>query len=116
MVVGAVLVVLSLPVLAWSPLGHGFFAGHRSRAYETEANAGRRRRAEELAKRHGVTAAQVALAYLFHQPFSVFAIVSARSVEHMTKNLAATSLGLRPDEVRWLESGGGDPARLVDGG
>jgi aryl-alcohol dehydrogenase-like predicted oxidoreductase len=94
-----------IPVLAWSPLGHGFFARRGGGTYATEANAARRRRAETLAEQHGATAAQIALAYLFHQPFPVFAVVSAGSGEHMKSNLAATSIRLGDDEVRWLASG-----------
>jgi aryl-alcohol dehydrogenase-like predicted oxidoreductase len=94
-----------LPVLAWSPLGHGFFSRRGSSTYATDANAARRRRAEELAERYGVTATQIALAYVLNQPFPSFAIVSAGSAEHMKSNLAATKLRLAEDEVRWLESG-----------
>jgi aryl-alcohol dehydrogenase-like predicted oxidoreductase len=94
-----------IPVLAWSPLGTGFFSRRGSSLYATDANAARRRRAEVLAERHGVTAAQVALAYVFHQSFPAFAIVSASSADHMKSNLAAAALRLGDDDLRWLESG-----------
>jgi aryl-alcohol dehydrogenase-like predicted oxidoreductase len=101
-----------LPVLAWSPLGGGFFATGGSssgslRTYGTRENDARRLRAEELARKYGASAAQVALAYLFHQPFPVFAIVSTSTPNRMSSNLDATTLGLTPAEARWLESGEG---------
>ena len=104
-----------LPVLAWSPLGHGFLSPRPSEvsappccySYDCAANFGRKRRAETLARKYRVTAAQIALAYLFSQSFPVFAVVAARQVEHMQSNLDATALRLPAAEVRWLESGEG---------
>lgn len=102
-----------LPVLAWSPLGQGFLsscareitATPSSYSYGCAANFGRKRRAEVLARKYRVTPTQIALAYLFSQPFPVFAVVAARKVEHMQSNLDATALRLRPPELQWLESG-----------
>jgi len=50
---------------------------------------------------------QVALAYLFHHPFPVFAIVSTKTPEKMRTNLEASGLRLPENEARWLESGEG---------
>ena len=74
-------------------------------SYGSAANLGRKQRAEKLARKYQVTPVQIALAYLFNQPFPVFAVVAARKVEHMQHNLAATALSLSPAELRWLESG-----------
>jgi aryl-alcohol dehydrogenase-like predicted oxidoreductase len=106
-----------LPVLAWSPLGSGFFAtpasgrglGGAARAYASPENEARRDRAERLARRHGCSAAQIALAYVYRQPFRVFAVVAANAREKMLRNLEATRLKLAPDEIRWLEDGTGSP-------
>jgi len=95
-----------IPVLAWSPLGGGFLTGTAGGGpYGTEANAARRERARALAARRGCTPAQIALAYLFSQPFPVHAIVRATSPEKMRQNLAAAELRLAPAEVAWLEAG-----------
>lgn len=99
-----------LPVLAWSPLGRGFFSssghgGGQRATYETPANLARRERAERLARERGVTAAQIALAYVLCQPFPAFAIAATRTVENMKKNLEAAEIRLTPQELRWLESG-----------
>jgi aryl-alcohol dehydrogenase-like predicted oxidoreductase len=103
-----------LPVLAYSPLGRGFFgtekARHRSAGdsvYSSAKNLARRERADILARRYGTTASKIALSYLFRQPFPVYAIVAASTVEHMRDNLQAVSLRLTADEVRWLETGAG---------
>jgi aryl-alcohol dehydrogenase-like predicted oxidoreductase len=97
-----------LPVLAWSPLGRGFFSAHgggQRASYESAANVARRERAERLARERGVTVAQIALAYVLCQPFPAFAIAATRTAENMKKNLEAAALRLSPGELRWLESG-----------
>ena len=97
-----------LPVLAWSPLGRGFFSSRpgsdTDRIYGSAVNLARRQRAEELGRKHGATAAQIALAYLLCQPFPVHASVSC-SVENMKRNLQARELRLSGAELKWLESG-----------
>ncbi len=108
-----------LPVLAWSSLGHGFFSDRvvenarpglldlKTRAafdtYGSPSNFARRARAAELGREHGVSAAQIALAYLFHQPFPVFAVVASSSAEKMKRNVVAAGLSLTPDELQFLE-------------
>jgi aryl-alcohol dehydrogenase-like predicted oxidoreductase len=94
-----------MPVLAWSPLGRGFLAGARGGAYDTSANSARRTRLVELAKRRAASPIQIALAWLFSQPFMVYAITSSSSAVHMTENLAASTIRLTPGERDWLESG-----------
>ncbi len=93
-----------LPVLAWSPLGSGFLTSDESGGcYASSANVARRERVRALARERGWTAAQVALAYLFSQPFPVSAVVAASSVEKMRQNLAAAELRLSPGEAQALE-------------
>ena len=110
-----------LPVLAWSPLGRGFFGSHVCeskrppwyhplrlwfhRTYASEANFARRHRAQQLAQERGVTAAQIALAFLVSQPFPVFPVVGTHSVDNMRRNLEACELRLTRSECRYLVSG-----------
>jgi aryl-alcohol dehydrogenase-like predicted oxidoreductase len=86
-----------LPVLAWSPLGQGYFATPPApgsqRVYGCPRNAERRRRAEELAQERQLSVAQIALAYLLNQPFAVYPVVAASTVDKMRSNLAATGPG-----------------------
>jgi aryl-alcohol dehydrogenase-like predicted oxidoreductase len=99
-----------LPVLAYSPLGRGFFSSRgdgarRDPIYGSPANLARRQRADTLARKLGATRAEVALAYLLSQPFPVYAIVAVTSAEHMSQSLAAARLHLEANELRRLESG-----------
>ena len=99
-----------LPVLAWSPLGRGFFsapaqAERPDRIYGSPANVARRQRARILAERYRCTAAQIALAYLYNQPFPVYAVVASRSVENLKAGRAAAALRLAQRELQWLERG-----------
>jgi aryl-alcohol dehydrogenase-like predicted oxidoreductase len=97
-----------LPVLAWAALASGFLSADPPKArrtYESPANLARRSQVHAVASRHGATPSQVALAYLFQQPFPVSAVVAASSADKMRSNLEAESLRLSPDEVRSLEEG-----------
>jgi aryl-alcohol dehydrogenase-like predicted oxidoreductase len=94
-----------LHVLAWGPLGSGFLFSDRrgSRSYRSAANLARKQRLHALAGKHDATPAQIALAYLFHQPFPVSAVVAASTVEKMRSNLAATAIHLSRAEMESLE-------------
>ena len=93
-----------LPVLAWSPLGAGFLISDaQGGPYGGPANIARRERARALARERGWTVAQVALAYLFSQPFPVSAVVAASSGEKMRENVAAAGFRLTAAQVELLE-------------
>jgi len=95
-----------LRVLAWAPLGSGFVSADppaAQRIYGSPSNFERRRRIHALAGKLGATPAQVALAYLFHQPFPVSAVVAASTADKMRHNLKAESIRLSQDEIRSLE-------------
>jgi aryl-alcohol dehydrogenase-like predicted oxidoreductase len=105
-----------LPVLAYSPLGRGFFSARddgvgRGRIYGSPKNLAKRHRADILARKLGATRTEIALAYVLDQPFPVYAIVAVSSSEHMRQSLTAARLRLGPDELRWLESGEEAPRR-----
>jgi len=57
----------------------------------------------EIGAGHGVSAAQVALAWLLTRPAVTTLVVGARTSEQLADNLAAASLTLSDDEVRALE-------------
>jgi aryl-alcohol dehydrogenase-like predicted oxidoreductase len=109
-----------LPVMAYSSQGQGFFSGKYARSlltargqatateamahlYFSEANFARLERAQALAAQAGVTANQIALAYLLSQPFPVYPIVGCRTVEQVRASCAASGLQLDEGEVAWLE-------------
>jgi aryl-alcohol dehydrogenase-like predicted oxidoreductase len=92
-------------VLAWSSLGAGYLTSDETGGcYGSPANAARRERARALAAARGWTVAQVALAYLFSQPFPVSAVVAASTGAKMRQNVAAASLRLTAREVEALEA------------
>jgi aryl-alcohol dehydrogenase-like predicted oxidoreductase len=109
-----------MPLLAWSPLASGFFSGRFRRdnlhlfgerewdrvsiqSYATEANFHRLDRARELAAEKGLTAAQIALAYVLNQPMNVFVVVGSSSGEKFRLNIEACSVNLTRQETAWLD-------------
>ena len=108
-----------LPVLAYSPLGHGMFSGKvRSddaaaartlldrparRGYLCAANIERLARAEKLAKERGASVSQVALAWLFAQGIDAYAVLGASSPARIRSAADSLSLALTPAEAAWLD-------------
>ncbi|HWM10336.1 MAG TPA: aldo/keto reductase [Solirubrobacteraceae bacterium] len=92
------------PLLAWSSLARGYFAGRDDgdvgRVYDSEESRERRRRASEVGDRLGRTADQVALAWVLHQPFPVYAAVGVRTVEQLRDRFGA--LEIDPAELAGL--------------
>lgn len=108
-----------IPLLAWSSLSSGWFglkdsdSGHLPDplpAFDTEQNRQRRQRATSLAGWLGCSAPQVALAYVLAQPFAPYAVIGARSAEHLEAAWhAATAVVLDTRDLTWLEWGDGSP-------
>lgn len=82
--------VHQMPLLAYSPLDQGGLADHPA--------------LRPLAERHGVTPAQVALAWLLRRP-GVLALPKAASALHLRHNLAAQvlSTALTAQDMAWLD-------------
>ena len=109
-----------MAVIPWSPLARGFLAGNRRPAdkgetvraqtdafahelYYTPADFAVADRASEVAKRRGVSSAQVALAWLLQKPGVTAPIVGASKSAHLEEAVAALSIRLDADEMRALE-------------
>ena len=109
-----------MPLLIWSPLASGFFSGRfrrdnlylfgerewdevAVRTYANEANFQRLDRASILADEKGLTAAQVALAYVMNHPMNLFAVVGPHSGEKFKANIEASEVQLTPQEMDWLD-------------
>lgn len=109
-----------MPVLAWSPLASGLFSGKfrrdnlhlfgerewdevAIRTYATEANFQRLDRATTLGAEKGLTAAQIALAYVMNQPMNLFALVGPHSAEKFKANIEASEVQLTQQEMDWLD-------------
>ncbi len=109
-----------LGVIVWSPLSSGYLTGRYSSG--TREGAGGRRTTftfppvepdlgaraveavEAVATAHGVSMAQVALAWVLAQPGITSAIVGASSLEQLDDNLAAATLELTPGELAALDA------------
>jgi diketogulonate reductase-like aldo/keto reductase len=81
-------------VVAYSPFGHDRFPAPRSTGGRVLA---------EIARAHGATPRQVALAFLIRQP-QVFAIPKAASPAHVEENAGAGDLALAPDDIARIEA------------
>jgi aryl-alcohol dehydrogenase-like predicted oxidoreductase len=101
-----------MPLIAWSSQASGWFAGPDRasdavamagrRVYDTPDNRERYERAERLGRERGVSAGQIALAWVLEQPFPVIPVVGPRSVEHLQGNVAALDVRLSAAERAWL--------------
>jgi 1-deoxyxylulose-5-phosphate synthase len=107
-------------VIPWSPLARGFLAGNRRNADKgdterarTDDFAHRLYYAESdfrivdhvaaLARERGVAPAQIALAWILHQPGITAPIVGASKAEQLEQAVGALDISLSPDDLRRLE-------------
>ena len=115
-----------LGLMVWSPLAGGFLSGKFTR--DTQGEEGSRRtkfdfppvdkeRAFDcvdamrpIAEAHGVSVAQIALAWLLHRPQVTSVIVGAKRPDQLADNLASTAVVLSDDELRALDSVSALPA------
>jgi aryl-alcohol dehydrogenase-like predicted oxidoreductase len=107
-------------LMVWSPLAGGLLSGKYGRAQQAEA--GSRRTAFDfppvnkdrawdcvdamrgIAEAKGVSVAQIALAWLLHQPVVTSVIVGAKRVDQLDDNIAATQVRLSADELETLDA------------
>ena len=106
-------------LMVWSPLAGGLLSGKFGRDQKAEDGSRRikfdfppvdRDRAFDcidamrpIAQAHGVSVAQIALAWLLHQPQVTSVIVGAKRPDQLADNLAATQVALSADELRALD-------------
>lgn len=106
-------------ILVWSPLAGGLLSGKFSEDAEGPEGARRtgfdfppvdRPRAfrcveamRPIAKKHGVSVARVALAWLLHQPAVASVIIGAKTQEQLKDNIAATDIRLDEAELKVLD-------------
>jgi len=108
-----------LGVLPWSPLARGFLAGNRRKEdygetiraktddyahqmYYQPSDFAVVERVSEIARRRGVSNAQVALAWLLHQPGVTAPIIGASKMHHLEDAIAALDLRLSGKELAAL--------------
>jgi aryl-alcohol dehydrogenase (NADP+) len=107
-------------LIPWSPMARGFFAGNRNRAgggetiraqsdpfanqlYFREEDFIVADRASEIAASKGVTASQVALAWMLHKPHITSPIIGASKMDHLDQAIAALDIQLSAEEIQRLE-------------
>ena len=106
--------------LSWSSQARGYFLPEALRdrlppdtrpetCFGGKANAERRRRAEALAQSRGVSAHNVALAWVLAQPFPSLALVGPRSPGEIASTLPALRVALTEAETAWLNLGDAPP-------
>ena len=107
-------------LMVWSPLAGGLLSGKYGREHQAEAGSRRttfdfppvnKDRAYDcidamrpIAQAHGISVAQVALAWLLHQPQVTSVIVGAKKPEQLADNLAATQVTLSESELAALDA------------
>jgi 1-deoxyxylulose-5-phosphate synthase len=107
-------------LIPWSPLARGFLAGNRRKQdrgetvraktddfahgmYYRDSDFTVVDRVTEIAKKHGVSNAQVALAWMLLKPEVSAPIVGASKINHLEDALKALDLKLDADEIKALE-------------
>jgi aryl-alcohol dehydrogenase-like predicted oxidoreductase len=107
-----------MPLFPWSPLAGGFFSGRFSRdnaenftegadercvrCYATEDNFTRLDRARKLAAERGVSAAQIALAWVLTDPLDCYPLTAASTPSEAKLLAAAVDIELDSTEREWL--------------
>jgi len=106
-----------LAVMPWSPLAGGFMSGKYTR--DQEKSGGRRDNFDfppvnkeraydiidvlaEVGKAHNVSVAQVALAWVRHQPVVTSTIIGAKSIEQLNDNVRSTEVKLSEEDLKKL--------------
>jgi len=102
-----------IALMPWSSQARGFFVDGRSapekkddgelvNSWYSDDNFKRLERAQSLAKKRGVTAVNIALAYVLAQPFPTFPLVGPRALVEMRTTMPGLDVVLTPDEMKWL--------------
>ncbi|RIX53995.1 aldo/keto reductase [Paenibacillus nanensis] len=102
-----------LPLLSWSSQARGFFTGRFTpevrdnadlvRVFYSEDNWERLARAKQLAEEKGVTAIQIALAYVLNQPFPTCALIGAQNAAELQSCDEGSRITLTKEEMAWLD-------------
>ena len=110
---------LNISLVAYSPIGRGFLSGDIKSPDDFEEKDWRRisprfqgdnfyknldlvEKIKEFAQQKGVTASQIALAWLLHQGDDIIPIPGTRRVKYLEENLAAADISLTVNELQTL--------------
>ena len=112
---------LGIGFVAYSPLGRGMLTGQFQRLEDLAADDWRRSvprwreenfeqnvrivaGLEEIARRHGISAAQLALAWVLHQGDDIVPIPGTRRRANLEANAAAAEVSLSADDIAEIEA------------
>jgi aryl-alcohol dehydrogenase-like predicted oxidoreductase len=107
-------------LLAYSPLGAGTLAGkylggvvpagtrraidHRKSRYETPNADAATAAYLEVARRHGLSPTQMAIAFVLRQDFVASALIGATTMEDLTSNITALDVALSDEVMQEIEA------------
>ncbi|MBA0797010.1 hypothetical protein Gohar_007735 [Gossypium harknessii] len=105
---------LGIGIVAYSPLGHGFFAGKakedtsnsslgvfpRFQGENLERNRILYSKVEKLAEKHGCTPAQLALAWVLHQGDDVSPIPGTTKIKNLDSNIESVKVKLTKEDLK----------------
>jgi aryl-alcohol dehydrogenase-like predicted oxidoreductase len=111
---------LGIGFVAYSPLGRGFLSGRftspsdfpeddfrrhhpRFQGENFDRNMELVQRVEEMARSKGVTAGQLALAWVLHRGDDIVPIPGTKRVRYLEENVAAADVALSPEELEQLD-------------
>jgi aryl-alcohol dehydrogenase-like predicted oxidoreductase len=111
---------LGIGFVAYSPIGRGFLSGRFRTIDDLDADDYRRSsprfkgenfaknlavvgEIEKIAKRKGVTPAQLAIAWLLHRGKDIVPIPGSRSIAHLEENAAAADIELTREELARID-------------
>jgi aryl-alcohol dehydrogenase-like predicted oxidoreductase len=111
---------LGIGFVAYSPIGRGFLSGRFKTIDDLEQGDYRRnsprfqgdnfaknlqlvKEIEALAKRKGVTPAQLAIAWLLHRGDDIVPIPGSKSIAHLEENAKAVNVELSPEEMTRID-------------
>ncbi len=109
-----------IALIPWSPMARGFFSGNHRKAdggdtlraqtddyardmYYRDEDFTVARRVQEVARAHGLSGSQVALAWVLSKPYITAPIIGATRLEHLEESISALDVQLSPDEIHLLE-------------
>ncbi|KAD1501657.1 hypothetical protein E3N88_42721 [Mikania micrantha] len=112
---------LGIGIVAYSPLGRGFFSSGSNMIEKLEDGDSRKylprfqpenlkhnkilyERVNELARKKGCTTSQLSLAWVHHQGNDVVPIPGTTKIQNLEQNIGALSVKLTPEDMAELES------------
>ncbi|MBD2700939.1 aldo/keto reductase [Spirosoma sp. BT702] len=114
-----------MAILPWSPLAGGFLSGKYTRSNKPEGDSRRlgfdfppvnQERAydiidvmAQIAEAHGVSVAQIALAWVLAKPGVTSVIIGAKNTDQLTDNIKAADVKLTADQLQQLDEISANP-------